>query len=305
MFLSTPFHPQISSFSTFVIIWGQARVMRGGWKCMEAARQSHGCHMSGLTVLTNWIMMACRWIVVGSQNWKTSLSCCRRSMRSASRCSGSREWEHLTVGWSITTIWMSAPSWKHKKKGEGCGGRSKSGFYQKVRGGENNHRPSSQKYDNTCPCQKIVGHDVNALYQSTILEKMPCRPGKVTHYENSAKAGWVQKQPIPKSVDWFCRGWHPCPQRVVDKIRWIPTIVFQQLYPIQSDCGAHERVFAMNQESWDTNWKALWKADREKDLALRPAIGMVPWAWSRDHGLNHWPPTPKNINMVHKRGDRK
>ena len=117
MFLSTPFHPQISSFSTFVIIWGQARVMRGGWKCMEAARQSHGCHMSGLTVLTNWIMMACRWIVVGSQNWKTSLSCCRRSMRSASRCSGSREWEHLTVGWSITTIWMPAPSWKHKKKG--------------------------------------------------------------------------------------------------------------------------------------------------------------------------------------------
>ena len=31
---------------------------------------------------------------------------------------GSREWEHLTVGWSITTIWMSAPSWMHKKKGE-------------------------------------------------------------------------------------------------------------------------------------------------------------------------------------------
>ena len=118
MFLSTPFHPQISSFRTFVIIWGQARVMRGGWKCMEAARQNHGCHMSGLTVLTDCIMMACRWIVVGSQNWKTSLSCCWRSMRTASRCSGSREWEHLTVGWSITTIWMSAPSWKHKKKGE-------------------------------------------------------------------------------------------------------------------------------------------------------------------------------------------
>ena len=135
-------------------------------------------------------------------------------------------------------------------------------------------------------------------------KKMPCRPGKVTHYENSAKAGWVQKQAIPKSVVWFCRGWHPCPQRVVDKIRRIPTIVLQQLYPIQSNCGAHERVFAMNQENWDTNWKALWKADREKDLALRPAIGMVPWAWSWDHGLNHWP-TPKNINMVHKRGDRK
>ena len=30
----------------------------------------------------------------------------------------SREWEDLTVGWSITTIWMSAPSRKHKKKGE-------------------------------------------------------------------------------------------------------------------------------------------------------------------------------------------
>ena len=118
MFLSTPFQPQISSFWTFVIIWGQARVMRGGWKCMEAARQNHGCHMSGLTVLTDCIMMACRWIVVGSQNWKTSLSCCWRSMRTASRCSGSREWEHLTVGWSITTIWMSAPSWMHKKKGE-------------------------------------------------------------------------------------------------------------------------------------------------------------------------------------------
>ena len=118
MFLSTPFQPQISSFWTFVIIWGQARVMRGGWKCMEAARQNHGCHMSGLTVLTDYIMMACRWIVVGSQNWKTSLSCCWRSMRTASRCSGSREWEHLTVGWSITTIWMSAPSWMHKKKGE-------------------------------------------------------------------------------------------------------------------------------------------------------------------------------------------
>ena len=118
MFLSTPFHPQISSFRTFVIIWGQARVMRGGWKCMEAARQNHGCHMSGLTVLTDCIMMACGWIVVGSQNWKTSLSCCWRSMRTASRCSGSREWEHLTVGWSITTIWMSAPSWMHKKKGE-------------------------------------------------------------------------------------------------------------------------------------------------------------------------------------------
>ena len=88
MFLSTPFHPQISSLRTFVIIWGQARVMRGGWKCMEAARQNHGCHMSGLTVLTNWIMMACRWIVVGSQNWKTSLSCCWRSMRTASGCSG-------------------------------------------------------------------------------------------------------------------------------------------------------------------------------------------------------------------------
>ena len=136
-------------------------------------------------------------------------------------------------------------------------------------------------------------------------KKMPYRPGKVTHYENSAKAGWVQKQAIPKSVVWFCRGWHPCPQRVVDKIRRIPTIVLQQLYPIQSDCGAHEREFAMNQESWDTNGKALWKADREKDLALRPAIGMVPWAWSPDHGLNHWPLTPKNINMVHKRGDRK
>ena len=118
MFLSTPFHPQISSFWTFLIIWGKARVMRGGWKCMKAARQNHGCNMSGLTVLTNCIMMACRWIVVGSQNWKTSLSCCWRSMRTASRCSGSREWEHLTVGWSITTIWMSAPSWKHKKKGE-------------------------------------------------------------------------------------------------------------------------------------------------------------------------------------------
>ena len=65
-------------------------------------------------------------------------------------------------------------------------------------------------------------------------------------------------------------------QRVVDKIRRIPTIVLQQLYPIQSDCDAHERVFAMNQESWDTNWKALWKADREKDLALHPATGMVP-----------------------------
>lgn len=118
MFLSTPFQPQISSFWTFVIIWGQARVVRGGWKCMEAARQNHGCHMSGLTVLTDCIMMACRWIVVGSQNWKTSLSCCWRSMRTASRCSGSREWEHLTVGWSITTIWMSAPSWMRKKKGE-------------------------------------------------------------------------------------------------------------------------------------------------------------------------------------------
>ena len=30
----------------------------------------------------------------------------------------SREWEHLTVGWSITTIWMSAASRKHKKKGK-------------------------------------------------------------------------------------------------------------------------------------------------------------------------------------------
>ena len=37
-------------------------------------------------------------------------------------------------------------------------------------------------------------------------KKMPYRPGKVTHYENSAKAGWVQKQAIPKSVVWFCRG---------------------------------------------------------------------------------------------------
>ena len=61
--------------------------MRSGWKRTEAARQNHGCLMSGLTAQPNWIMRVCRRIVVGSKNWRTSLSCRRKSMKNARECS--------------------------------------------------------------------------------------------------------------------------------------------------------------------------------------------------------------------------
>ena len=54
---------------------------------MEAARQNHGCRMSGLTAQINRIIMDCHRIVVGSQNWRMSLPCHRTSMQDACECS--------------------------------------------------------------------------------------------------------------------------------------------------------------------------------------------------------------------------
>ena len=76
---------------------------------MGASSRNHACRMSGLTVPTSWIMRTCLRIVFGFPNWKTSLSCCRSSRRTTTKCSGSRKWEHSLIGLSITTTWMLNP----------------------------------------------------------------------------------------------------------------------------------------------------------------------------------------------------
>ena len=44
----------------------------------------------------------------------------------------------------------------------------------------------SHRYVNARTCQRVLGYDANALYPSTMLQEMPCGPGKVVHYENLA-----------------------------------------------------------------------------------------------------------------------
>ena len=45
----------------------------------------------------------------------------------------------------------------------------------------------SHKYENARMCRRVFGYDANALYPSTMLQKMPCGKEKVVYYENPAE----------------------------------------------------------------------------------------------------------------------
>ena len=61
----------------------------------------------------------------------------------------------------------------------------------------------SHRYENARTCQRVLGYDANALYPSTMLQEMPCGPGKVVHYENLAEqvdgsVSWNRDIRVPK-----------------------------------------------------------------------------------------------------------
>lgn len=45
----------------------------------------------------------------------------------------------------------------------------------------------SHRYVNSLTCRRVLGYDASTLYPSTILQEMPCGPGKVVHYESTAE----------------------------------------------------------------------------------------------------------------------
>ena len=45
----------------------------------------------------------------------------------------------------------------------------------------------SHRYVNALTCQRVLGYDANTLYPSTILQDMPCAPGKVVHYDSTGE----------------------------------------------------------------------------------------------------------------------
>ena len=56
----------------------------------------------------------------------------------------------------------------------------------------------SHRYVNALTCQRVLGYVANTLYPSTILQEMPCGPGKVVHYESTAEE-------VDRLVSWLRR----------------------------------------------------------------------------------------------------
>lgn len=70
-------------------------------------------------------------------------------------------------------------------KGAGSSGRAKSSFTRKHEARKTAMR--SHRYVNAWTCQRGARLRRNTLYPSTILQEMPCGPGKVVHYESTAE----------------------------------------------------------------------------------------------------------------------
>ena len=99
----------------------------------------------------------------------------------------------------------------------------------------------SHRYVNARTCQRVLGYDANALYPSTMLQEMPCGPGKVVHYENLADEVDRLVSRLRRKM-WF--GFALVDIRVPREL-WENSKNF--LLQQRGDSGAHERVFGTNQ----------------------------------------------------------
>ena len=92
----------------------------------------------------------------------------------------------------------------------------------------------------------MLGYDANTLYPSTILQEMPCGPGKVVHYESTAEeVDTLVSLLRRKMLFGFAEVDFKSPKGAVGKFEEFPPL--RQSFFTRGDSGAHERVFGTNQ----------------------------------------------------------
>ena len=129
----------------------------------------------------------------------------------------------------------------------------------------------SHKYSQARPVKRILGFDANSLYPSTMLQEMPCGKDTVVHYENPVQA----VEPLVsrlRSKQWF--GFAEVDIEVPHDL-WESYEEFPPLFVNHSigQANLHARP-----------QKAVGCAFREKDAAVRAAVGMVSRPGSCGHG---------------------
>ena len=82
----------------------------------------------------------------------------------------------------------------------------------------------------------------------------------------------------------FCRGRHFSPKGIVGKIRRIPSIVFQQQYPVRGNSVSYEKIFVADGANRKPKPEQTFRpAFGRKDFALCTAVRMVSRPRAQDH----------------------
>ena len=130
-------------------------------------------------------------------------------------------------------------------KGAGSSGRAKSSFTRKHEARKTAMR--SHRYVNAWTCQRGARLRRNTLYPSTILQEMPCGPGKVVHYESTTEEVDTLVSLLRRKMLFGFAEVDLESQGSCGKIRRISAFVLRQSFFTRGDSGAHEKVFGTNQ----------------------------------------------------------
>ena len=275
---------------------------------MGVSSRNHACRMSGLTMPASWIMRTCLRIVFCFPNWKTSLSCCRSSRRKTTKCSGSRKWEHLRIGLSITTTWMLNPCFYmglaiYLFKGAvplpGLSikfGGAEPGLLSKAWSGQNKNlftqiqsckdvsKSSRLRRQRAVPKHSVGRH---ALQQ-----------GGGTKARERRKVSQIS---AAGQMVWLSQGGNWGAQRVVTEVRRNAAFVLQQTRPKRGSATAHERILGLQQpqaHAWPT--KAGWHTFSPKNSIVPTTVEMASWSCFENHSdaSNHWLCSTKDLHVV-------
>ena len=88
----------------------------------------------------------------------------------------------------------------------------------------------SLRYVNALTCQRVLGYDASTLYPSSILQEMPCGPGKVVHYESTAEeVDTFVSRPRRKMWFGFAEVDIKSPKGAVGKFEEFPPLFYKSL----------------------------------------------------------------------------
>ena len=143
-------------------------------------------------------------------------------------------------------------------------------------------RIRSHKYDEARVTKRILGFDANSLYPSTMLQEMPCGPGRVSHYEDP----WQAAQKLPFKLvtgQWF--GFAEVdievPRNLWEKFEELPPFFINQAVP-------DERVPQHMNDYLRGNDRTRFP-DQKKLLGVLSAKKMLIYApllqWYLNHGF--------------------